>query len=319
MKILEMEIMPELKSGEGHRSGFVSIIGRPNAGKSTLLNRLVGDKVAIVSPKAQTTRTSIQGVLTRPDAQVVFLDTPGIHKPGSLLSRRMMDSVQAALEELDLVILIVDASRAFSAEDVTALEIVRKLSVPAFLVLNKIDQLESKAALLPLIEKYQSLYEFAEYFPISAVKGAGVPELLDSIVKRLPEGPRYFPDDYITDQPERFLVAELIREKILMATHQEVPHAAAVVIEKWEEDERITRIAATIVVERPGQKAIVIGAKGAVLKRIGTQARKEMEALLDRKVFLELFVKVEPGWRENPSLVSAIDWRGSLPGASPED
>lgn len=293
-----------------HRAGSVSILGRPNAGKSTLLNALVGDKVAIVSGKAQTTRTSIQGVLTRPDAQVVFLDTPGIHKAGTLLNRRMMDSLRGALEDRDLLVFIADSSAQFSIEDAHALDMVRKQDTPTLLVLNKIDRLDNKQLLLPLLEKYQSLHDFTDYVPISAARGEGVPQLLDLIVARLPEGPAIFPEDYITDQPERFLAAELIREKILEATRQEVPHAVAVVIEKWEEEGALTRISAAILVERAGQKAIIIGAKGAMLKQIGTLARLEMEKLLGRKVFLQLFVKVEPGWREDPQLVAAVDWRG---------
>jgi GTP-binding protein Era len=295
-----------------HRAGFVSIVGRPNAGKSTLLNTLVGDKVAIVSDKAQTTRTAIQGVLTRPEAQVVFLDTPGIHKAGSLLNRRMMDSVHGALEERDLLIYIADCRASFNQEDAQALDLIRKLETPSFLVLNKIDALDNKHLLLPLLEKYQSLHAFAEFIPISALTGEGLDRLIELVIARLPEGPPFFPDDFITDQPERFLAAELIREKILSATRQEVPHSIAVVVENWEEDGRLTRIAATIFVERAGQKAIVIGSKGAMLKQIGTQARAEMESLLSRKIFLELFVKVQPDWRDNPRLVGVIDWHAPL-------
>lgn len=304
--------VPEPQEGSVHRAGFVSIVGRPNAGKSTLLNALVGDKVAIISGKPQTTRTAIQGVLTRPDAQVVFLDTPGIHKAGSLLNRRMMDSLHAALEERDLLIFIADSTTGFKTEDAHALDMIRKQGTPSILALNKIDQLESKQQLLPLLEKYRELYDFAEYIPISAARGENVQRLLDLVIARLPENPAFFPEDYITDQPERFLAAELIREKILEATRQEVPHAVAVMIEKWEEDGRLTRIAATILVERAGQKAIIIGAKGAMLKEVGTLARQEMERLLNRKIFLELFVKVEPGWRENPQMVAAVDWRGEI-------
>lgn len=307
-----MEIMPERAEGTVHRTGFVSILGRPNAGKSTLLNALVGDKVAIVSSKAQTTRTAIQGVLTRPDAQVVFLDTPGIHKAGSLLNRRMMDHVRASLDERNVLIFIADATLPLTTEDSHAIDILRKQDAPAFLVLNKIDQVPEKQKLLPLIESYRALYDFAEYVPMSSLRGDGVPELLELVIARLPEGPPLFPEDYITDQPERFLAAELIREKILEATRQEVPHAVAVVVDNWEEEGRLTRIGATILVERAGQKAIIIGAKGEMLKRVGTLARHEIEKLLDRKIFLQLFVKVEPGWRENPQLVAAVDWRGGL-------
>jgi GTP-binding protein Era len=292
-----------------HRSGFVSIIGRPNAGKSTLLNALIGSKLAIVSEKPQTTRTSIQGVVNEPGAQIVFIDTPGIHKSGTLFNKRMMETVRAAVDERDLVLFMADASAPITAADREAVDLARKVRAPAFLLLNKIDRVSDKRTLLPLLEAYQKLHDFTEYFPISAATGDGLDPLRKAIVARLPEGPRYFPPDYLTDQPERFLAAEIIREKILSTTRQEVPHAIAVLIEKWEDSGRLLRIAATIYVERPGQKAIVIGAKGAMLKSIGSQARREIESLFSRKVFLELFVKVRPGWREDPTFLNAIDWR----------
>jgi len=292
-----------------YKSGFVSIIGRPNAGKSTLLNRLVGSKVAIVADKPQTTRTAIQGVSTLDGAQIVFVDTPGIHKPDTTFNRRMMDTVRKALEDRDLLLYLVDATLPFQSAEEQALELIGKTAAPVLLLLNKVDAVKEKAQLLPLIERYSATGRFEEIFPISALRGVGLEELKSAIVKRLPEGPQYFPDDYLTDQPERYLAAELIREKILHLTRQEVPHSVAVLVDKFEETPRITNIAATVYVEREGQKAIVIGAKGGMLKRVGTSARLEMESLLGRKIFLQLFVKVQPGWRENPEFLNAIDWR----------
>jgi GTPase len=291
------------------RSGFVSIVGRPNAGKSTLLNALVGQKLAIVADKPQTTRTSIQGVLTRPDVQIVFVDTPGIHKADSALNKRLMETVRANVEERDLLLFITDAHRKFTEEDRKAIDLARRTETPVICVLNKVDLLQDKATLLPLIEQYKAAYEFAEYIPISAVRGVGLDDLTATIVKYMPEGPAYFPEDYVTDQPERFLAAELIREKVLLATRDEVPHSVAVTVDRWEETDKITRIYSTIRVERDGQKAIVIGAGGAMLKQIGTQARREMERLFERKIFLDLHVRVEPGWRENRGFLNSLDWR----------
>ena len=290
-------------------SGFVSILGRPNAGKSTLLNRLIGMKLAIVTPKPQTTRTSIQGVLNRPGAQIVFLDTPGIHKPDSLFNRRMLQTVKGALEQRDLLLYVADATRRTGEEDREALEIVRTARTPVLLLLNKIDRLKDKRALLALIESYRALGEFEEFLPVSARTGEGLDAALDAAVRRLPEGPAYFPPDYVTDQPERFLAGELIREKILYSTREEVPHSVAVVVDEWQETAKLTRIIATIYVERASQKGILIGARGAMLKQIGTAARQEMESLLSRKIFLELFVKARPKWRENPEFLNAVDWR----------
>jgi GTP-binding protein Era len=291
------------------RSGFVSLIGRPNAGKSTLLNALVGQKVAIVADKPQTTRTSIQGVRTLPGAQIVFADTPGIHKADSAINKRLMESVRASLDERDLLVFVADAARHFGEDDRRAVDLARKGGVPVLLALNKIDLVKEKAKLLPVIEQYKEIFDFAAYIPVSAARGQGLQELLDAIVERLPEGPAYFPEDYVTDQPERFLASELVREKALLATREEVPHSIAVAVDRWEETPRITRIFATIRVERDGQKAIVIGAGGAMLKRIGTLARQEMERLFGRKIYLELFVRVEPGWRDNPVFLKALDWR----------
>ncbi|HUB82567.1 MAG TPA: GTPase Era [Bryobacteraceae bacterium] len=291
------------------KSGFVSLVGRPNAGKSTLLNALVGQKVAIVADKPQTTRTSIQGVMTLPDAQIVFIDTPGIHKADSQLNKRLMDTVRASLEERDLLLFLVDATRAFTPEDRRALDLVTRIGTPVVLVLTKLDLLPDKSKLLPLIEQYKELHAFADYVPVSAPKRIGLGELQKAILDRLPEGPAYFPSDHVTDQPERFLASELVREKVLQVTRQEVPHSVAVMIDRWEETPSITRIYATIRVERPGQKAIVIGKKGAVLVKIGTLARLEMEKLLGVKIYLDLHVRVQPGWREEAAFLDALDWR----------
>src|SRR5215469_8429883 len=265
-----MSETPRRGGAQAFRSGFVSLIGRPNAGKSTLLNALVGQKVAIVTDKPQTTRTSIQGVLTVPEAQIVFLDTPGIHKADTPLNKRLMAAVRASIDQRDLLLFVADATQGFGREDRRAVDLARRVETPVALVLNKIDLLKEKTLLLPLIEQYKAAFDFVDYLPISAAKGKGLAELRDAIVARLPEGPAYFPDEHVTDQPERFLAAELIREKVLQATRQEVPHSIAVMVDKWEETPALTRIFASIRVERSGQKAIVIGAKAATLKRIGT-------------------------------------------------
>ena len=292
-----------------HVSGFVSILGRPNAGKSTLLNALVGMKVAIVADKPQTTRTSIQGVLTEPGFQIVFLDTPGIHKAGSSIQKRMMDAVRNALDERDVLLFLVDASVPFHDADRKAVSLLQKSDAPAIVVFNKIDLVKEKAKLLPLIEEYRKLHPFAAFVPISAHKGEGLEEFKKEVVERLPEGPRYFPEDHITDQPERFLAAELIREKALLLTREEVPHSIAVLIDRWEDTPQITRIYSTIFVERDGQKRILIGTKGSMLTRIGALAREEMEKILGRKIYLSLFIKVQPDWREKAAFLNAIDWR----------
>ncbi|HLK63731.1 MAG TPA: GTPase Era [Bryobacteraceae bacterium] len=295
---------------EHFKSGFVSVIGRPNAGKSTLLNALVGQKVAIVADKPQTTRTSIQGVLTTAEAQIVFLDTPGIHRADSPLNKRLMDAVRASLEERDLLLFVVDVSREFSDQDRHAVDLVRKAGeTPVILVLNKIDMVKEKHQILPLIEEYRRLFSFAEYLPISAARGEGLDELRKEIVARLPEGPAYFPVEHVTDQPERFLAAELVREKVVRLTHQEVPHSVAVMVDRWEETPTITRIYATIRVEREGQKGIVIGTKGSMLKKIGTLAREEMERIFGVKIYLDLHVRVQPGWREQTAFLNTLDWR----------
>ncbi len=341
-------------------SGFVSILGRPNAGKSTLLNALVGQKVSIVADKPQTTRTAIQGVLTTDEAQVIFIDTPGIHKSDTAINKRMMDAVRGALEERDLFIYVVDATRPFGEGDEKALSILRRNRPPTgdhlpapdsppppdnppthdrpptrnqfpsrdregastpiagdtqpnaplvIFALNKIDALAAKHDMLPLLEEYRKRYDFDAYLPISATTGEGLDNLRQEVIRRLPEGPEYFPRDHYTDQPARFLAAELVREKVLRATRQEVPHSVTVLIEKWEELPRLIRIFATILVEREGQKAIIIGAKGAMLKQIGTQAREEMESLFDTHIYLDLHVKVENDWRRKAAYLNQLDWR----------
>jgi len=301
------------------RSGFVCILGLPNAGKSTLLNALAGEKLAIVSPKPQTTRNRVLGVIHvppkkgRPGAQVILVDTPGVHRPDSSLGRKMMTEVREALEGCDLVLVIVDAAKKRDQADQFLLSLVKSANTPAFLLLNKIDLLRGgKLTLLPLIERFSKLHDFCEIIPISARKREGLDVLLEKLIAALPEGPRYFPEDQITDQPARFMAAELIREQVLLATSEEVPHSVTVVIEQFEEGKRLTRIAAAIVCDREGQKGILIGRQGQMLKKIGTAARQEIEKMLGTKVFLELFVKVRPNWRESRAFVEELDWRRQL-------
>ncbi|MGH9556179.1 MAG: GTPase Era [Terriglobales bacterium] len=296
------------------RSGFVSIIGRPNAGKSTLLNALVGEKVAIVTHKPQTTRNRILGMVNlpaekgRPAAQIVLIDTPGVHKPTSALNRRMMQEVHDALQGRDLLLLIVDATAEFGTGDRFVLDLVKRSGGRVFLLLNKIDAIP-KPRLLPLIAEYSKLHDFAEIIPISALKRDGLDVLLDKVVRALPEGPRYFPRDQYTDQPERFLAAEIVREKVLVAAAEEVPYATTVQVESYEELPGLTRIHAIIYCERDGQKKILVGKGGAMLKKIGTSARLELERILGTKVYLELFVKVRPEWRESKRFLEEMDWR----------
>ena len=299
-------------------SGFVCILGRPNAGKSTLLNALVGEKLAIISPKPQTTRNRILGIINVPKqkgreaGQIVLIDTPGVHRHGSSLGRKMMSEVREALEGCDLVLMIVDARKKWDAEDSRVLDIAKKSSTPVFLLVNKIDLVTDKSKLLPLIAHFQTLHNFEEIVPISALKKKGLDDLLSCVLRALPNGPRYFPEDQITDQPLRFMAAELIREHVLMQTHEEVPHAVSVVIEQFEESSRLTRIAAVIYCERAGQKAILLGKGGQMLKTIGTAARLDIEKMVETKVFLELFVKVKAGWRDSRSFVEELDWRRQL-------
>lgn len=300
-----------------YRSGFVCILGRPNAGKSTLLNALAGEKLAIVSPKPQTTRNRVLGVIHLPKAkgksgaQVVLIDTPGVHRPDSSLGKKMMSEVREALNGCDLVLLIVDSTR--KDEDQFVFSLLAKSQTPIFLLLNKIDLLGGeKRKLLPLIEQYAKLHGFREIIPISAKKREGLELLLAKIVESLPEGPPYFPEDQLTDQPARFMVSELIREQVLMNTAEEVPHSVTVLTESFEELPKLTRIAAAIYCERESQKRILIGRQGQMLKKIGTAARLEIEKMLGTKVYLELFVKVRANWREARGFVEELDWRKQL-------
>src|SRR5919108_799069 len=299
------------------RSGFVCILGRPNAGKSTLLNALVGEKLAIISPKPQTTRNRIQGVIHIPaeersaGGQVILIDTPGVHKPDSSLGRKMMVEVREALEGCDLILLIADVTQKSSPADQVVLEMAKPSGTPVFLLLNKSDRIE-KGKLLPLIDQWRELHNFREIIPISALKRIGLDVLLDRVLQALPEGPKYFPEDQVTDQPVRFMVAEIIREQVLLGTKEELPYSTTVIIEQFEEGERLTRIAAAIYCEREGQKGILIGKRGQMLKKIGTAARLQIEKMTGTRVFLELFVKVRPGWRDSREFVDELDWRRQL-------
>jgi GTP-binding protein Era len=299
------------------RSGFVSIIGRPNAGKSTLLNALVGEKIAIVTHKPQTTRNRIQGIVTVPKkgkdsgGQIVLIDTPGVHKPARTLDKRMMQEVHDALEGCDLLLFMHDATQKFGKDDSQTFELVKRSKKPVILLLNKIDLLP-KPQLLAVIAEFSQLHNFKEIIPISAAKGSGLEILRKKVLENLPAGPHYFPDEQVTDQPERFLAAELIREQVLICAHKEVPYATTVMVEQWEERPKLTRIAAAIFVERDGQKAIVIGRGGEMLKRIGSNSRRELEKILNTKVFLELFVKVQAGWRDSRHFVEQLDWHRQL-------
>ena len=303
---------------ENYRSGFVAIVGRPNAGKSTLLNRLVGQKVAIVASKPQTTRNRIQGIVTRPEGQIVFIDTPGLHSADSALGRQMMHEVAAALEGIDVLLLMVDASRTLPHADDLLLERAKRFRGKTILALNKVDGLP-KQKLLPLIEAFHKAFEFAAIVPISALKGNGCEDLLTEIFRLLPEGEPYFPEDQVTDQPERFLAAEIVREKAIQSMYHEVPYALAVKVDKFEDSPKLLRIEVTMNVERDSQKKILIGHKGEMLKKIGTQARKELEELLDKKIYLGLFVKVVPGWRDNPQRVRELDWHAQLEALGQEE
>ena len=296
-------------------SGFVCILGRPNAGKSTLLNALVGEKLAIISPKPQTTRNRILGIINVPkqksrDAgQIVLIDTPGVHRPDTSLGRQMMSDVREALSGCDLILMIVDAKKKWDPSDTFLFDLVKKTATPVFLLVNKIDLLADKRDLLPLITQFQALRDFKEIIPISALKKTGLDELLQCVLQALPKAPAQFPEDQITDQPLRFMAAELIREHILMQVREEVPHAVSVMVEQYEEGKTLTRIAATIFCDRNSQKSILVGKGGQMLKKIGTHARLDIEKLVGTKVFLELFVKVQPGWRESRQFVEELDWR----------
>ena len=288
-----------------NKSGFVSILGRPNSGKSTLLNRLVGEKISIVTDKPQTTRRVVRGIVTRPEGQIIFLDTPGIHKPIHRMNERMMKSVRSAMADVDLMLLIVDASAAFGRGDEFALGLLNSVSTKKILLLNKIDHI-AKKELLPIMDRYSRLASFEEIVPISALTGENVEEAVQQVFLHLPEGPMFFPTDQITDQPERAIAAEMIREKLIILTEEEMPYSTAVVIDRFEEGEKLHRIFASIFVERDSQKAIVIGKGGQKLKEIGTEARKDLEGFFSRKIFLELHVKVRKNWRDDEETLKSL-------------
>jgi len=289
---------------KGFRSGFIAIIGRPNVGKSTLMNCLLGEKISIISDKPQTTRNRIRGILTLPDAQLVFLDTPGIHKPLHKMNEIMVKTALGTYGEVDVIMLLVEATERPGAGDKFIIETLSKIKTPVFLVINKVD-LIAKERLLPLMQELSGLYPFAEIIPVSALK-QDLGGLLDALLKRLPKGPKYFPDDQLTDQPERFVVTEIIREKIFELTKEEIPYSTAVVIEQMKEEPNLTSIHAMIYVERDSQKGIVIGKNGALLKEIGTRARLDAEKLLGVKVFLQLWVKVKKGWRDDDYMLRNV-------------
>lgn len=280
-----------------YKSGFVSIVGRPNVGKSTFLNRIVGQKIAIMSDKPQTTRNKIQGVVTTDDSQIVFIDTPGIHKPKHALGDFMNKMAKQTIPDVDVVLFMINANEKIGPGDRFVIDLLSRTKSPVFLVINKIDLIHPDE-LLPIIETYQAEFDFAEIVPISALQGNNIERLFDVLKTYIPEGPQYYPDDQVTDHPERFIMAELIREKVLHFTHEEVPHSVAVTIEKIERDDNgKVHVMANIIVERNSQKGILIGKQGAMMKQIGTGARREIERLLGSKVYLELWVKVQKDWR----------------------
>jgi GTPase len=291
-------------NNKGYKSGFISIIGRPNVGKSTFLNRVIGQKIAIMSDKAQTTRNKIQGVLSVNDAQMIFIDTPGIHKPKHKLGDFMMKVAVNTLKEVDLILFMVNAEEGFGRGEEFILEKFQSVTTPIFLVINKIDQIHPDN-LLPIIESYKEKYAFKEIVPISALEGNNVERLLEQIKSFLPEGPQYYPADQVTDHPERFIITELIREKALHLTREEIPHSLAVVLDKMErrqgKNQEIIDVMATVIVERDSQKGIIIGKQGSMLKEIGKRARVDIENLLGSKVYLELWVKVQKDWRNKMS------------------
>ncbi|MGE0883467.1 MAG: GTPase Era [Blastocatellales bacterium] len=292
---------------ENRKSGLVALVGRPNAGKSTLLNALVGEHIAAVSAKPQTTRTRIQGIITRPEGQIVFVDTPGIHKPGYALNRRMMQYVADALMQVDIVVLMRDVTTSFGSGDKFAIDLIKQAGKKTFLLLNKIDKLKDKSLLLPLIAQYSQEYDFAEVIPLSALKGDNHELFVSKLLEHLPEGePLYQDPDVFTDQIERNIVAELVREKILERTQQELPYTTAVRTEMWNETGDTTEIHCVIYVERDSQKPIIIGRGGQMLKEIGTQARLDIEKLLGRHVRLNLFVRVQGDWRNDPRTLDEL-------------
>lgn len=286
------------------KSGFIGIVGRPNAGKSTLFNAIIGDNISIVADKPQTTRNKITGIKNLPDAQLIFLDTPGMHKPKTPLNRAMIQTAQETIGDADVLLMLIEANSAVHPHDLFLIESLAQIRVPVFLVINKIDLIEKKF-LLPLIDKFRTLYDYREIFPISALKGDGLAALLDAIKELLPEGPQLFPEDILTDATERFIAAEFIREKIILLTKQEIPYASAVTIDLFKEDKEknLIRISATISVEKESQKAIMIGKKGAMLKNIGIQARLQMEKFFGARVYLELFVRVKKDWTSSDKML----------------
>ncbi|EVF81414.1 GTPase Era [Staphylococcus aureus T26751] len=291
-----------------HKSGFVSIIGRPNVGKSTFVNRVIGHKIAIMSDKAQTTRNKIQGVMTRDDAQIIFIDTPGIHKPKHKLGDYMMKVAKNTLSEIDAIMFMVNANEEIGRGDEYIIEMLKNVKTPVFLVLNKID-LVNPDELMPKIEEYQSYMDFTEIVPISALEGLNVDHFIDVLKTYLPEGPKYYPDDQISDHPEQFVVGEIIREKILHLTSEEIPHAIGVNVDRMvKESEDRVHIEATIYVERDSQKGIVIGKGGKKLKEVGKRARRDIEMLLGSKVYLELWVKVQRDWRNKVNFIRQIGY-----------
>jgi GTP-binding protein Era len=299
-------------TAKSFKSGFVAIIGRPNVGKSTLLNTLLGEKVAIVAPKPQTTRNRILGIKNTDDGQFVFLDTPGIHRARTPLNLFMVKSAVGTFGDVDVILFLVEADRGLHEEDTLILESLKTVKIPVILVINKID-LVIKEALLPLIDTFKDLYAFEEIIPLSARKGLGADRLMEILRRLLPEGPKLFPDDMITDRSERFITAEIIREKILLLTHHEIPYATAVVVEafKEEEEKNFIRIQASIIVEKDSQKGIIIGRKGAMLKEIGQRARKELERFFSARIYLELFVKVRKDWTHDARLLKELGYSDS--------
>ncbi len=289
-----------MKNDSNFKSGFVSIVGRPNVGKSTLMNHIIGEKIAITSDKAQTTRNRVQGIHTTDKEQIVFIDTPGIHKPKHQLGRYMVQSALSTLNEVDIVLFMINVSEKMGPGDKFIIERLKNVESPVFLVMNQIDKIHPDE-LLPMIEAYQEELEFDEVIPVSALNGNNVDRLLEVISSYLEEGPQYYPTDQISDHPEYFIVQELIREKVLQLTREEIPHSVAVKTESMEKiDDNMIEVQATIFIERDSQKGIIIGKRGSMLKEIGTRARKDIQNLLGSKVYLELWVKVKEDWRNTP-------------------
>lgn len=292
-----------------YKSGFVAIVGRPNVGKSTFLNRVIGQKIAIMSNTAQTTRNKIQGIYTTDEAQIVFIDTPGVHKPKSKLGDYMVQSAMSALNEVDAVLFMINAAEKRGAGDNFIIDRLKGIKAPVYLLINKIDQIHPDD-LLSVMDQYKTALPWKAVYPISALEGNNVDDFLSDLVDEMPNGPQYYPEDQVTDHPERFVVSELIREKIFMLTREEVPHSVAVEIESMKQkDEDHVHIEATIIVERPTQKGIMIGKGGSMLKKIGTMARRDIEHLLGSKVYLQLWVKVQPNWRDKSTLLKSYGYR----------